>query len=170
MIACGYKHGDFNDPKLVSSMEGVASFDGSLKFAKIVPSRSIGKIITGFTIAVLGLVLMITGPGVAGLSFFGLVLIIIGIVIMSVKTKTELIIEITLEGESYQYKGQKETKSLDVEKRERADVVSDLRLTLVGKKSNDSKKAEEILINDLSFLDNKLSTIVPNFRVPTVKQ
>jgi len=186
-----------NDPKLVPSMEGVASFDGNLKFEKTVKARSIGKITAGAIVAVFGFTLLFDSFNSPDLFYYllppqlyyypllsnlfsnsfsasqfltAIVLIVIGIAILSRKTKTKLTIEITLEGESYQYKGQKETKSLDVEIRARADVLSDLRLTLIGKKSNNSKKAEEILLNDMSFLDNKLSTIVPNFRVPTVKQ
>ncbi len=169
MIARGYEHGYFDDPKLEPSMEGVATFDGKVDFLKMVKFYSTATIIAGIIVAIFGGVLMLGSAFSPVLAFFGVAVIIAGIIILLNKSKTILSIEIRLEGESYQYKGQKETIHSGLEKRERSDVVSDLRLTLLGI-TNNSKKAKEILLSDLAFLENKLNKIVPEFKVPIVKK
>ena len=170
MLARGYEHGAFNDPKLERSMEGVAAFDGNIEFLKMVKFYSTAKIIAGIIVAIFGGVLMLGSAFTPVLAFFGVAVIIAGIIILLNKSKTILSIEIRLEGESYEYRGQKETHLSDVEIRVRADVVSDLRLTLLGIRTNNSKKAKEILLSDLAFLENKLNKIVPEFKVPIVKK
>jgi len=170
MIARGYEHGYFNDPKLERSMEGVATFDGQVNFIKMVKFYSTAKIIAGIIVAIFGGVLMLGSAFSPVLAFFGVAVIIAGIIILLNKSETILSIEIRLEGESYEYRGQKETHISDVEIRARADVVSDLRLTLLGIRNDNSKIAKEILLSDLAFLDNKLSKIIPEFKVPIVKK
>jgi len=179
----GYGLFDDVSPQLKPSMEGVAEFKGFLQFKKTVISRSEGGTATGIIVAIVGLALLFSSfnpfeiffhYGISQIyylysSFFliaGIVLIVIGVVVSSRKTKTYLIIDIVMEGESYQYKGQKEIIHSGLEKRERSDVVSDLRLTLSGERLGNSKKAGEVLISDLKFFDNKLSKIVPEFKVP----
>ena len=137
-----------------------------------------GRIIAAIIIAVIGILgfsLNQFGPRFYDVpimfDYIWLVLPIIAVIIALVKAKTRLIISIDLVGESYKYKGQKETQSQDIEKRELLDIVSDVRITLKGfpiLSSYFPKEFEDDFKNDLKYVNSKIEKeVVPEFRVPS---
>ena len=122
-----------------TGVEGVAEFDGHIEMEKIESSHPIGRIIAGIILIIFGLTfyffvdLWMSFTGMPDFMWLvWLVVVIVGIVLLILKAKTEMIIGIEITGESYRYKGQKQTTTQDIEGRERLDVVSDVRLTLYG--------------------------------------
>lgn len=178
----GYNRPVIKEPKLKETpMVDIADFKGVVGAAKTFTSYHKGRVIGGTIIAVIGAIVTIL-PRLdlnrfvelnfdSSIIFFvGIGLLVIGAVIALMKAKTELNIEVYLTGESYKYKGHKEITSLESEKRERLDVVSDVRITLKGYPSQNSyfkSEFKEILNDDLRFVYSKLSEIVPEYRVPS---
>lgn len=159
-----------------TGIEGVAEFDGHIEMEKTQSSHPIGRIIAGIIMIIFGLafyffvdlwVLLLGIPEFTWLA--SLVAIIVGIVLLVLKAKTEMVIGIEITGERYRYKGQKQTTTQDIEGRERLDVVSDVRLMLYGYISNRSYYKEihkEDLRQDLKYIGEKLYKIVPEYRMP----
>ncbi len=159
-----------------TGIEGVAEFDGHIEMEKIQSSHPIGRIIAGIIMIIFGLAfnffvdLWVLLTGIPDFTWLvSLVAIIMGIVLLVLKAKTEMVIGIEITGESYRYKGQKQTTTQDIEGRERLDVVSDVRLMLYGYISNRSYYKEihkEDLRQDLKYIGEKLYKIVPEYRMP----
>jgi len=159
-----------------TGIEGVAEFDGHIVMEKIQSSHPIGRIIAGIIMIIFGLAfyffvdLWVPFSGIPDFTWLvSLVAIIVGIVLLVLKSKTEMVIGIEITGESYRYKGQKQTTTQDIEAKERLDVVSDVRLMLYGYISNRSyykEKHKEDLRQDLKYIGEKLYKIVPEYRIP----
>ena len=98
-----------------------------------------------------------------------IIIVLVGILLLVAKAKTEMVIGIEITGESYRYKGHKQTTTQDIEGKERLDVVSDVRLMLYGYISNRSHYKEnhkEGLRQDLKYIGEKLYKIMPEYRIP----
>ena len=158
-----------------TGVQGVAEFEGNIDVKKTLKSKSIPRIISGIIPILIG----ITGyffsdslPLPDTLQFGGvhlawLVLPVIGLVLILVKVKTVLIIEIDLKGESYQYKGNKQVES--TEEKQRLDVVSDIRISITGFLADNSHYKDEYTLQlkqDVQFIKDKLEGIVPEYRIP----
>lgn len=175
----GYRNQIEEQPTLESTgIDGVAEFEGYVGMSKIKKSRTKGRILSGILVALIVSPLYgyIITPS---LHFLGVPLFIeqlswavfplMGLIIMLSKTRTEFFVSVDLEGEGYQYRGNKEVNNDDIEKRERLDVVSDVRLIIRGRPTLGSymdKKFKEELSNDLKFLNERLNKIVPEYRIP----
>lgn len=159
-----------------TGIEGVAEFDGHIEMEKIQSSHPIGRIIAGIIMIIFGLIfyffvglwMQFTGmPDFMWLVW--IIIVIVGILLLVAKAKTEMVIGIEITGESYRYKGHKQTTTQDIEGKERLDVVSDVRLMLYGYISNRSyyqEKHKEDLRQDLKYIGEKLYKIVPEYRIP----
>lgn len=159
-----------------TGIEGVAEFDGHIEMEKTQSSHPIGRIIAGIIMIIFGLALYffvdlwMPFSGIPDFTWIvWLIVAIVGIVLVVLKAKTEMVIGIEITGESYRYKGQKQTTTQDIEGREVLDVVSDVRLMLYGYISNRSYYKEnhkEDLRQDLKYISEKLYKIVPEYRLP----
>ncbi len=172
MIKRNYKIVDEGEPTLEKTgVHGVAEFDGNIDMIKTKRTRSKLRISVGILISIIGVLGFIFAPSLIDIPnehYFGLIIVpIIGIIIIISRTKTEMIINIDLEGESYQYKGNKQT---DIsEEKQRLDVVSDIRITISGFFSKKSYYKEEYAIQlkqDVQLIKEKLNNIVPEYRIP----
>lgn len=178
----GYGSTIIEEPKLEETpLSDVANFKGLIGTTKTFSSYHKGRIIGGIIVAAIGAIL--TGMTQMDLNrfvnlnfdssiifFVGIGLIIIGTIIALIKAKTELKIGAYLTGESYKYKGYQQTTGTESEKRERLDVVSDVRITVKGFLSENSyfkPEFKEILNGDLDFVFSKVKKIVPKYRVPS---
>lgn len=174
-------YGDINskEPTLdKTAMDDIAEFKGFIEAEKTFSSYVKGRVIAAIIIAVIGILGFSLNQ--FGLRFYDvpimfdyiwLVLPIIAVIIALVKAKTKLIISIDLVGESYKYKGQKETQSKDIERRELLDIVSDVRITLKGFPSLNSyfpNEFEDDFKNDLKYINSKIAKeVVPEYRIPS---
>ena len=159
-----------------TGIQGVAEFEGNIDVKKTLKSRTISRIITGIFLILIGGVGFLFGNSLMELINYTLsellqygwiVLSIIGLIIIFSKAKTELIIEIELKGESYQYKGNKQIEI--TEQKQRLDVVSDIRITITGFLADKSHYKEKYAIQlkqDVQFIKEKLDGIVPEYRIP----
>lgn len=158
---------------------GVAEFDGCIDMGKIRRPRTKERLISGLIVAVLGVFFFIylVKPWLDTFNEFPSMLqdygwaifVIAAIVVASSKDKTTLMIGIDLKGEGYQYKGNKQYAHNDVEKKERLDVISDVRLILNAffyKGSYYKKEYEVELKTDWQYISEKLHKIVPEYRIP----
>ena len=140
MIKRNYVLNGKNEPTLEGTgIHGVAEFEGNIDVKKTLESRSKQRAITGIFIIIIGIATFLFRDSLitlidnipSELSQYGwIAFVIIGLAIIISKAKTELIIEIDLKGESYQYKGSKQTEV--TEERQRLDVVSDIRISIAG--------------------------------------
>ncbi len=159
-----------------TGIEGVAEFDGHIEMEKIQSSHPIGRIVAGIILIIFGLTfyffvgLWMQFTGMPDFMWvIWLIIAIVGIVLLVLKVRTEMVIGIEITGESYRYKGQKQTTTQDIEGKERLDVVSDVRLMLYGYISNRSYYKEshkEDVRQDLKYIGEKLYKIVPEYRIP----
>lgn len=147
-------------------------------------SRSKQRAITGIFIIMIGIAVFLfrnslsslvsstsesyfTNPLSEPFQYGSIIIVIIGLIIISSKAKVGLIIGIDLEGESYQYKGNKQTEI--TEEKQRLDVVSDVRITISGffsKENYHNQRFEIDLKHDVQFIKEKLDVIVPEYRIP----
>ena len=177
MMKRNYVLNDKKEPTLEKTgIQGVAEFEGNIVIKKTLKSRSISRIITGIFLILMGVFGFLFGNQLMELINYTLsevlqygwiVLSIIGLIVIFSKAKTELIIEINLKGESYQYKGNKQTEF--TEEKQRLDVVSDMRISITGFFSEKSHYKEEFareLKQDVQFIKAKLDGIVPEYRIP----
>lgn len=178
----GYDSHIIEEPKLEETpLSDVANFKGLIGATKTFSSYHKGRIIGGIIVAAIGAIL--TGMTQMDLNrfvnlnfdssiifFVGIGLIIIGAIMALIQAKTELNIVAYLTGESYKYKGHQQTTGIESERRERLDVVSDVRITVKGYPSKNSyfkPELKEILNDDLDFIFSKVKKIVPKYRVPS---
>ena len=167
-----YKIIDEKEPTLEKTgVHGVAEFDGNIDMIKTINSRSKSRIIVGILITIIGVLGFMFAPSLIDIPneiYFGLIIVpIIGIIIIISRTKTEMVVNIDLDGESYQYRGNKQIEI--TAQKERLDVVSDIRITINGflsKKSYYKEEYEIKLKQDVSFIKEKLDGIVPEYRIP----
>lgn len=169
------KESQKKDPEFESPMEGVAHFNASYDVEIPVKYFHKGRIVAGAILTALGIGWWFFKSYITIVSldeFTSMMvtagLLIVGIILLVIQVKTHFIAEIKLDGESYIYKGSKENAKSDFENRERADVVSDVRITLEGLVfgSNPRKKDHEEFEKDLDFLYNKLLEVIPEYRIP----
>lgn len=171
-----------NKPQLThTAIQDVADFEGLIRAIKEFKSFHKSRIISGIIISVIGVMglgLSTISPAMFPFPVSTFVMIgsaiaaIVGIIIAIVKVKTILISEVVVEGESYKYKGEKSNEGLDSEKRERLDLVSDVRITVRGKPSpryHYKPEFKKILNSDLDFLVKKINEIVSEYRIPSKK-
>lgn len=178
----GYGSRIIEEPKLKETpLSDIANFKGQIEVTKTFSSYHKGRIIGGIIVAAIGAIL--TGITQMDLNrfvnlnfdssiifFVGIGLIIIGAIMALIQAKTKLNIGAYLTGESYKYKGHQQTMGTESEKRERLDVVSDVRITVKGYPSKNSyfkPEFKEILNDDLDFIFSKVKKIVPKYRVPS---
>jgi hypothetical protein len=179
----GYHTVTKNKPKLTqTAIEDVADFEGNLVAIKEFKTFHKGRIIAGIIIAIIGGIGL--GYGMIDPRMFpypvssyvlvgSIIFIIIGVIIALVKAKIVLISEVLVEGESYKYKGEKSNEGMESEKRERLDLVSDVRIIVRGKPSPSyyyEPKYKTILNSDLDFLVQKINKIVSEYRIPSKKE
>lgn len=177
MVKRNYVLNGKKEPTLIGTgIQGVAEFEGNIDVKKTLKSRSKQRAITGMFIVIIGiaaflfrdsLITLIDDIPSESFQYGWIVLVIIGLVIMISKAKTELIIEIDLKGESYQYRGNKQIES--TEEKERLDVISDIRISIAGFLSEKSQYKEEFameLKQDVQFIKEKMDGIIPEYRIP----
>ena len=169
-------------PKLEETgVEGVADFEGYVDARKVHHTRTKKRILSGIVVILVGISgflisdysgTALTGPQASLFNFLWIIPVIVGIAIILFRSSIEMIIGVYMEGEGYQYRGKKQT-SLSETKRERLDVLSDVRLTLYGQTEhgttlNDFYKKE--LGNDVDYISEQLAQIVPEYRIPNQDQ
>lgn len=176
IVTKNYTPNDKNEPTLKGTgVEGVAEFEGNIDVKKILKSKSFPRIIFGIILILIGAAGYFFSDSLplpdtlqyGGIHLVWMILPIIGLVLIVAKAKTELIIEIDLKGESYQYKGNKQIES--TEKKQRLDVVSDIRISITGFIADKCHYKEEYALQlkqDVQFIKEKLEGIVPEYRIP----
>lgn len=163
-----------------TGIAGVADFEGCIEMGRTHRSYTKERIVIGIIISIIGIPFFINFvmPELASFESIPFVLkdnswiifVIVSIAIALTKAKTVLFIAVDIEGEGYQYKGNKQITIHDSEKKERLDVVSDVRLIMKAffyKGSYIKKEYEEDLKRDFNYIREKLHKIVPEYRIPS---
>lgn len=147
-----------------NAMYNVADFLGRITIYRDIFSLNIISLIVGLIAVVIGIISFVYPTRLIPIiqnEWFGLIAIIAGIIIIFLKSRSSLMIQIDIEGEGYRTKSI--TKNNDFKNYEEFGVVSDVRLTVTGwlkEKNYFGGSPTENMKRDLGILTDKIKAAV----------
>ena len=155
-----------------NALHNTADFHGRIAISREIFSLNLISLIVGLIVIGAGIILLVTPNLYTPLpkELLGIIAIIAGIIVIFLKPKSYLAMDIDIEGEAYRTKTITKTNSdtTEPDSFEELGVVSDVRLTVRGWLREEKAltgNPSENMIRDLKTLIEKITTVVEPYMI-----